>query len=74
MIKEVTIYPAHEFVLEKSIQDICEKISNKYNDDIYEQTVKTDIELIKTGNYISKIDKYYDIFYDTTTNIISCFY
>ncbi len=71
MIKEITIYPAHEFVLEKSIQDICEKISNKYNDDIYEQTVKTDIELIKTGNYISKIDKYYDIFYDTTTNILN---
>ena len=59
----VTIYPAHEYVLEEKIETICNKIkenSNYQNQEIVEE----DIEQIKIGNYISKIDKYFDCFYD----------
>ena len=57
-LEKATIYPATEFVLEKPIEHICNEILKKYSD------AEEDIELIKNGNYISKIDKYFDCFYE----------
>lgn len=70
MIKEIEIFPSHEFVLEKSLEEVCNIVEEKYTEDVYKDNIKSDIELIKQGNYISKIDKYFDSFYTNTTNIL----
>ena len=70
MIEEITIYPAHEFILEKNIEDVCEDIEKRYENLENKDIITYDIELIKSGNYISKIDKYYDSFYTKTTNLL----
>ena len=51
MIEKITIYPATEMVLEKNIENIISKIEDK-----------EDKELIKTGEYVNKIDKYFNKF------------
>ncbi len=70
MLKEITIFPSCEFVLEKNIDDICENIRNKFEDEKNKENVMADIELIKSGSYISKIDKYYDCFYEKSTTLL----
>lgn len=70
MIKEIEIFPSHEFVLEKSLEEVCKSIEEKYNEDVYKDNVKSDIEQIAEGNYISKIDKYFGSFYTNTTNLL----
>ncbi len=54
-----TIYPAHEYILETKIEEICNKIDDE-----------EDIEQIRAGNYISKIDKYFDSFYKEQATIL----
>ena len=63
-LEKATIYPATELVLEKTIEEICKNIVEKYPD------AEEDIELIKNGNYISKIDKYFECFYKNKETII----
>ncbi|MBR3162537.1 MAG: transcription-repair coupling factor [Clostridia bacterium] len=63
-IEKVTIYPATEFVLEKNLEDICENILKKYPE------AEEDTELIKNGSYISKIDKYFDCFYENKETVL----
>lgn len=81
-IRDITIYPAHEFVLERNLEEVCLDIkkrflddnyidNNKKNTSQYKDNIEADIELIKTGNYISKIDKYYDSFYKEATNLLN---
>ena len=57
MLKEITIFPAHEFVVE-DIEKVCKKIEN------LELDHSEDIELMKNGEYLSKIDKYFNEFYE----------
>ena len=59
-IKKVTIYPATEFVLEENVGKIAERIKSKSGND--EKTLE-DIESIKQGDYLNKIDKYFNSFY-----------
>mgnify|MGYP001038488574 CR=1 FL=1 len=59
MMTNVEIYPAHEFVLEKNLEDIITNISE--NEDVKDAE---DIELMKTGDYLSKIEKYFNYFYE----------
>jgi len=59
-IKKVTIYPATEFVLEDRLEKIAERIMKKSGQD--EKTIE-DIESIKQGDYLNKIDKYFNSFY-----------
>ncbi len=72
-IKQIVIYPANEYVLQGDIELACQEIQNKYDKEQYKDNIKQDIELIKTGNYISKIDKYYNCFYESTNNLLSYF-
>ena len=65
--EDATIYPAHEYVLEEGIDVVCKKIREKYNKNIIED----DIEQIKLGNYTSKIDKYFDCFYEKQDIILN---
>ena len=57
MIQNITIFPAHEFItndVSKAIKEIEDNYKN----------VDEDIELIKNGETISKIDKYFNEFYE----------
>lgn len=63
MLKEITIFPAHELI----VQDLSEAIKNiqeKYPEEI------EDIELIKNGDYISKINKYFNEFYENQASFL----
>ena len=66
----VKVYPAHEYVLANSLNRICNRIRNNITNEKQEQIVEQDIEQIKTGNYISKIDKYFDSFYENQATLI----
>ena len=59
MLENAKIYPSHELILTKNIEDICKQIEQNRQEDVSE-----DIEEIKAGNYINKIDKYFNSFYD----------
>ena len=62
-MEKITIYPANEFIVE-DIEIVCKKIQEKY------VNTEEDIELIKNGDYISKIDKYFNEFYDLQSNFL----
>ena len=70
-VEKFTIYPAHEYVLENNIETVCKNIQEKVYSSVLEEKVEEDIEQIKNGNYISKIDKYFDDFYSNQTNLLS---
>lgn len=54
---EVKIYPAHEFILDKQLEDVAKEINDE-----------KDKEEILSGNYSTKIDKYWNIFYTNSDN------
>lgn len=58
MLEWITIYPSDEFVLSKNKEAICEAIEKRQNSEI------DDIDVIKSGDYFSKIDKYFNEFYE----------
>lgn len=63
MLKEITIFPAHELI----VQDLSEAVKNiqeKYPEEI------EDIELVKNGDYISKINKYFNEFYENQASFL----
>ena len=68
--KQVTIYPAHEYILEQETEKICKKIKESNKNIKQKDILEEDIEQIKQGNYISKIDKYFDSFYEKQETII----
>ena len=49
---------------------ICEKIRKKYKEYKNQNIIEEDIEQIKEGNYISKIDKYFDCFYSRQETVL----
>ena len=69
-IDKVEIFPAHEYILEKPIEDVCKKIKELVYEGKRLDIVEKDIEEIKSGNYISKIDKYFNEFYEKQETIL----
>lgn len=71
MLKKVVINPAHEFILDEDLEKIASRIlnSNKYSKE-NSKIVNEDIELIKSGNYINKIDKYFNSFYGKQSSFL----
>ena len=70
-IRKINIYPAHEYVLNNSIDEVCKKIEETKEDFPYlEEAINNDIEQIKSENYISKIDKYIKCFYNQRNTIL----
>lgn len=69
-LQKAIIYPAHEYVLEDTIDEVCKKIEEKIYNEKQQEILENDIEVIKNGDYISKIDKYFDDFYNDKTNIL----
>ena len=69
MLEEARIYPSHELIVTKNLEKICEEIiAKEKNEDVLD-----DVELIESGNYISKIDKYFDSFYDEKCSFLDYF-
>ena len=61
MLEKAEINPAHEYILEGSIEDTINNIENsKYKDKF---NIEEDIETIRSGEYIGKIEKYFNSFY-----------
>ena len=88
MLNQTTIFPAHEFILEKPLEEIVKKINEKdetINSKSFEisekvkqnyfakmQEIKnTDIELISSGDYMNKVDKYFNCFYEDAENFLA---
>ena len=69
-LEKAKIYPAHEYILEKPIDEICKKIRNLEGKEYPKEILEEDIEQIKAGNYISKIDKYFNCFYENQATIL----
>ena len=72
MLKNVEIFPVIEKILEKKIDTICKKIEERLEgkSDEKRKEILRDIEEIKNGNYITKIDKYFNDFYEEQNNIL----
>ena len=96
MEEEISIYPAHEFILEKNLDTVCNNIkknvtnievknnilNNEFEEGINEKVfnkeyfdkifsgINEDLELIKSGDYISKVDKYFNQFYSKQSNFL----
>ena len=69
-LEKVEIYPAHEYILEQSIEQVCKNIRNLSVNEKQKEIVEEDIEQIIGGNYISKIDKYFDCFYTNSSTLL----
>ena len=69
-IEKITIYPAHEYLLETNLENVINKIRNTIYPENVQEQIEQDIETIKTGNYISKIDRYLNAFYDEQETIL----
>lgn len=70
MLDEANIYPAHELLLEAPLEEIQKRIlenEETFKDKEYQNKINRikneDTELIKSGDYLSKIDKYFNDFY-----------
>ena len=68
MLEHFQINPSHEYVLENGLDTVIENIekANYQN----KQNIKEDIEIIRSGDYISKIDKYFNCFYSKKSNVL----
>ena len=70
MLDFAEIYPAYEFLLESDVNSICSKIENRDYSKQIEEKVMQDISEIKDGDYINKIDKYFNSFYENTSTLL----
>ena len=71
-IDKITIYPNTEKILDGKIENITKKILAKYSkvNDEQKKIIDEDIEAISNGNYKSKIDKYFDEFYEDKSTLL----
>ena len=67
--EEIEIYPAHEYVLDNSLDKVVNNIQEKVYSEVLNNKVENDIEQIINGEYLSKIDKYFDSFYEKQETI-----
>ena len=63
-IQQVSIFPVEEFLVKNSeLEKIAKKILKKYPNAI------EDVEAIKNGNYLNKVEKYFEFFYEKTASL-----
>ena len=70
MIHEIEINPAFEYILENDLDTVCKKIEQNRFAGVLNEIAEDDIEQIKNGDYISKMDKYFDCFYNKTETFL----
>ena len=78
-LNSISIFPVEEFLVDKNnLGEIADKIYDTYNAkknhvlDRYPEILE-DIEEIRSGNYQSKIEKYFEFFFDKTSLILDFF-
>ena len=69
-IEKIEIFPAHEYILETSIEKIAKNISNNVYPENISEKVESDLEKIRNGEYISKIDRYFNSFYGKQETVL----
>lgn len=70
MLETAEIFPAYEFLLETDLTTIVQRIVEKDYPEAIQEKVNSDIEQIKAGDYLNKIDKYFDVFYENTSTLL----
>ncbi len=70
MLEEIEIFPAYEFLLETDVDTVCKRIEEKIYPNSVKEKVKDDIYQIKNGDFLTKIDKYFDCFYEKTDTLL----
>ncbi|MBR3697376.1 MAG: DEAD/DEAH box helicase [Clostridia bacterium] len=70
MLEEVKIFPSFEFVLDDDLSTICERIVEKTYAKNLSEKVEKHIEEIKNGDFINKIDKYFNCFYKNSNTLL----
>ena len=70
MLDSIEIFPAYEFLLADDVNKVCERISDKIYPNSVKEKVKDDILQIKNGEFLTKIDKYFDCFYTKTDTLL----
>ena len=68
---KITVNPAHEYILENPKEKVVNKIRQKILTDKQQENANEDIEQILNGDYISKVDKYFDCFYENPSSLIN---
>ena len=69
-IEKVEIFPAHEYILETKIEEVIKNISQNVYSETISEKVEEDLEKIRNGEYISKIDRYFNSFYKKQETIL----
>ena len=69
-IEKIEIFPAHEYILEKPIEEVTKNISQNVYSETISEKVENDLEKIRNGEYISKIDRYFNSFYQKQETIL----
>ena len=69
-LEKIKIYPAHEYILEDNIENVTSRILENIYEGKRLEALEKDVEEIKSGNYISKIDKYFNEFYRKQESIL----
>lgn len=64
------IFPAHEYILEEDLTKVIKNIQEQVCPEALIEKQENDIEQIRNGNYISKIDRYFNSFYKEQENIL----
>ena len=68
--KNARIFPASEYILDEDINTVVKNIKEKIYPELLIEKVEADIETILEGNYLSKIDRYFDSFYKEQETIL----
>lgn len=63
MLENFVIYPATEFLLDIPIEEVVQNILELDYTNKQLEIVNEDCERIKSGDYLNKVDKYFDDFY-----------
>ena len=64
-LKEISVFPVEEFLIDRNkIDAICDEILKVYPD------ATSDVEVIRNGNYLTKVDKYFKFFYKETSTLL----
>ena len=64
-IKDISLFPAEEFLIDKDeLEKIGDEILKEYPNAV------SDVDVIKNGNYLTKIDKYFKFFYKETSTLL----
>lgn len=61
MLEKVSIFPVTEFILEDNLNTVIERILKR--EDSNEEQITEDLEEIKQGDFLPKVDRYFNSFY-----------